>query len=146
MRYPRYDYTTEDDLMYYQFFSIGPKGRVKKVVEYSKTNMEGVYNLAFGDWDEENSRIDDKSITNNEDSLKVLATVASTVYAFTNKYPKAWVFAVGSSLPRTRLYRIGLANNLVEISVDFQVYGLKSDVWEEFTAGQDYDAFLARRK
>ncbi|WP_339810071.1 hypothetical protein [uncultured Imperialibacter sp.] len=146
MRYPRYDYTTEDDLLYYQFFSIGPKGRVKKVVEYSKTNMEEVYNLAFGDWDEENSRIDDKTITNNEDSLKVLATVASTVYAFTNKYPKAWVFAAGSSLTRTRLYRIGLANNIVEISVDFLVYGLKNDVWEEFTVGQDYDAFLARRK
>jgi hypothetical protein len=85
-------------------------------------------------------------VTNNEDSLKVLATVASSVYAFTTERPSAWVFATGSTSVRTRLYRMGLTNNIVEISKDFQVYGLKDDNWEEFIIGEDYEAFLVKRK
>jgi hypothetical protein len=91
-------------------------------------------------------QIDDRIITNNGDSLKVLATVASTVYAFTSKYPDIWVFATGSTIVRTRLYRMGLTNNLAEISVDFDVYGLKNDIWEIFITGEDYEAFMVKRK
>jgi hypothetical protein len=80
------------------------------------------------------------------DSLKVLATVASSVYAFTAKGPEAWVFAAGSTDVRTRLYRMGLTNNLAEISKDFNVYGLKEDQWEDFLIGDDYEAFLVKRK
>lgn len=43
-----------------------------------------------------------KLLTNNGDSTKTLATVASTVYAFTGKYPEAWVYATGSTAVRTR--------------------------------------------
>jgi hypothetical protein len=146
MKYPKYDYSTEDQLLYYEFVSEGPKGRIKKVVEFSKTTVEGVYNLAFGDLDETTRQIDDKTITNNGDSFKVLATVASTVYAFTSKYPDIWVFATGSTIVRTRLYRMGLTNNLAEISVDFNVYGLKNYIWEEFLTGEDYEAFMVKRK
>ncbi|MDQ3192087.1 MAG: hypothetical protein M3Q58_10875 [Bacteroidota bacterium] len=146
MKYPKYEYSTEDQLFYYQFVSVGPKGNIKKVVEFSKTTVENVYNLAFGDYDENSGKIDDKTITNNGDSLKVLATVASTVYSFTTKYPDGWVFATGSTTVRTRLYRMGLTNNLAEISVDFNVYGLKADIWEEFLIGEDYEAFMITRK
>ena len=132
--------------MYFEFFSIGPKGRIKKIIEYSETNVKDVYNLAFGDFDERTGRISDRVITNNRDGLKVLATVASSVYAFTSKRPHAWVFATGSTAVRTRLYRMGLTNNLMEISEDFHVYGLKEDKWEEFITGEDYEAFLIKRK
>lgn len=47
---------------------------------------------------------------------------------------------------RTRLYRMGLTNNLTEISKDFHIYGLKGDNWEEFIVGEDYEAFMATRK
>jgi hypothetical protein len=43
--------------------------------------------LAFGDKDIEAGDIDDKVISNNGDSEKVLATVVATVYAFIDKYP-----------------------------------------------------------
>ncbi|OQA95612.1 MAG: hypothetical protein BWY22_02106 [Bacteroidetes bacterium ADurb.Bin217] len=132
--------------MYYQFTSEGPKGNIKKIVEYSPTSFENVYNLAFGDYDEKIEGIDDKSITNNGDSQKVLATVASTVYAFTGKYPNAWVHATGSTTVRTRLYRMGITNNLTEIAKDFYVFGLKDEKWEEFIVGEDYEAFLITRK
>jgi hypothetical protein len=62
------------------------------------------------------------NVTNNGDSLKVLATVASTVYAVTERYPKAWILATGSTAVRTRLYRMGITNNLMEIEKDFMVF------------------------
>ncbi len=92
-------------------------------------------------------KIDDQIITNNGDSIKVLATVVSTVYAFTGRYPEAWVFATGSTEVRTRLYRMGIANNLAELKEDFFVYGMKMDeTLEEFIVGEDYLGFLVTRK
>jgi len=132
--------------MYFEFFSIGPKGQIKKIIEFSETNVKDVYNLAFGDFDEKTQQISDTIVTNNGEGLKVLATVASSVYAFTAKRPEAWVFATGSTDVRTRLYRMGLTNNLAEISKDFNVYGLKEDQWEDFLIGDDYEAFLVKRK
>jgi hypothetical protein len=79
--------------------------------------------------------------------LKVLATVASTVYAFTEKYPKAWILATGSTSVRTKLYRMGITNNLTEISENFIVLGYYSqENWEEFIVGEDYEAFLITKK
>jgi hypothetical protein len=146
MKHERYKYSAEKELMYFEFFSVGRKGQIKKIIEFSETNVKDVYNLAFGDYDEETQRISDKVVTNNGDSLKVLATVASSVYAFTAERPNVWVFATGSTAVRTRLYRMGLTNNLAEISNDFDVYGLKDDNWEEFLVGEDYEAFLVKRK
>ena len=146
MRYPKYDYSAEGLMLYYEFVSEGPKGKIKKIVEYSSTSEENVYNLAFGDYDKETDGINDNLITNNGDSQKVLATVASTVYAFTGRYPNAWVHATGSTNVRTRLYRMGITNNLTEIAEDFIVFGLRNDKWEEFLAGEDYEAFLVKRK
>jgi hypothetical protein len=146
MKYPKYEYRTEDLMLYYEFTSEGPRGKIRKIVEYSSTNIENVYNLAFGDYDESIAGINDSSITNNGDSQKVLATVASTVYAFTSKYPDAWVHATGSTSVRTRLYRMGITTNLTEIAADFYVFGLQNNKWEEFMAGEDYEAFLVTRK
>lgn len=148
MNNQKYLYKSEEFLKIYEFISEGPKGTIHKMIEYSETGTENIYNLAFGDFNEETKKIDDFSITNNGDSIKVLATVASTVYAFTEKYPKAWIFATGSTIVRTRLYRMGITNNLAEIKEDFKVYGLTIDAnkWEEFIVGEDYEAFLITKK
>jgi hypothetical protein len=124
MNKPKYLYKSEEFLKVYQFVSKGPKGDIKKMVQFTETGTENVYNLAFGDYNEETSSIDDLSVSNNADSLKVLATVASTVYAFMEKYPDSWIFATGSNQIRTRLYRMGISNNLAEINEDFEVFGL----------------------
>jgi hypothetical protein len=107
LKKPRYQYKTEGQLEFFEFYSEGPKGIIKKVVEYQRTSNNNIYNLAFGDYDEKVKGINDLSITNNGDSLKVLATVASTVYAFTDRHPKSWIIATGSTSVRTRLYRMG---------------------------------------
>ncbi len=147
MRYSRYEYVTEDELHYFEFRSIGRKGTIKKVVEYSEMSVKNYFNLAFGDYNDDRNEIDDKVITNNGDAQKVLATVVSTLYAFTSKYPDAKVFATGSTDARTRLYRMGISNNLEEIKSDFYVYGMKpNEEFEEFIIGEDYIGFLVTRK
>lgn len=147
MNKSKYLYRSEPLLKLYEFTSEGPKGSIKKVVQFTYTGTENIYNLAFGDYDEKAKSINDLSVTNNGDSLKVLATVASTVYAFTAKYPNAWIVATGSTNVRTRLYRMGITNNLSEIQEDFDVYGYTlQGNWEGFIAGEDYEAFLITRK
>lgn len=142
----RYEYSSERLALFYEFISEGPKGRIRKIVEYTPTTIENVYNLAFGDYDDTIGGINDKIITNNGDSQKILATVASTVYAFTGKYPEAGIYATGSTAARTRLYRMGLTHNLTEISKDFFVFGLRDKLWEQFWVGEDYEAFFVTGK
>ena len=56
------------------------------------------------------------------------------------------VFAVGSTPSRTRLYRIGISNNLSEIKEDFNVFGYLKNQWTPFEKNQNYEAFLIVRK
>ena len=146
MKFEKYQLESDRKLLLFEFTSIGPKGKIKKIVQYTETNLKDYYNMGFGDKDETTGEIDDEVITNNGDSQKILATVASTVYAFTDKYPDAMIYAKGSNIARTRLYRMGITNNLVEIQKDFLVFGLKDDEWHEFRIHTDYQAFLIMRK
>lgn len=76
----------------------------------------------------------------------MLTTVASSLYVFTDKHPNVWVYAAGSNTARTRLYRRGITANIDEILTDFEVYGLQNDLWQPFEKGEEYEAFLAKRK
>jgi len=146
MLHPHYELKADDSLTVFEFLSIGNKGEIPKIVQYSETNLKGVYNLGFGDKDLQTGEVDDRVISDNGDSQKVLATVAATVYAFTGKYPEAWIYATGSTKSRTRLYRIGLTNNFDEIIKDFEMYGLKEGEWQVFVKNIEYEAFLVRRR
>ncbi len=145
MHLPRYQYKTNSGFLDYEFFSEGPKGKIKKVIRYTKIG-DAVFNLAFGDLDEATGEISDTVVTNNNDSRKVLATVAATVYDFTDQYPGSLVVAKGSTLSRTRLYRMGIPNYLEQISSEFDISGLINGSWEQFTERRDYEAFLIHRK
>lgn len=143
----RYDVKTAPDFTSFEFNSTGPKGTVSKVVRYTEINLRSFYNLGFGDKDELTGFISDLTVTNNNDSQKVLATVAATLYAFTEAYPNATVIATGSTEARTRLYGMGIANNLETIKLDFEVLGLAvAGEWEPFRKDTTYGAFLVTRK
>lgn len=133
-------------LLKFEFHSEGPKGKVKKQVTFKafKENPK-VFNLGFGDVDDK-GQIDDTAVTNNLDSQKVLATVALTVLKFNKKYTDCYVFVTGSNKTRTRLYRMGITNNLTEIQNDFDIYGFIGQSWEDFQKGRDYEAFLVKKK
>ena len=105
-----------------------------------------LFNLGFGDFDEEMNAINDLSVTNNSDSLKVLATVASVVQDFTLKNHESWIGAKGSTASRTRLYRMGITNHWTAINSEFFVFGLQDGNWQPFTPQNHYDAFLIHRR
>lgn len=142
----RYDTQAETDFKTFDFISTGPNGNIKKVIRYAEMKERNFYNLGFGDKDPITGYVNDISVTNNNDSQKVLATVAATLYAFFDEYPEATVIATGTTEARTRLYRMGITNNLEEVEQDFVVLGLAESGWESFRKTVNYSAFLVRRK
>ena len=125
MKLERYELEAERSLMVFEFTSEGPKGKIRKLIQFSESDLKGLYNLAFGDKDLITGEIDDAVVSDNKDSEKVLATVVAAVYAFTDRYSGVWIYATGSTKARTRLYRMGLTKYLQEIEEDFDLYGQK---------------------
>ena len=136
-----------DSTMVFEFVSEGPKGLIRKRVHYQQTKQEDTFNLALGDVNNATNEVDYKVITDNKDTEKVLATVAKTVFIFINTFPEARIYAKGGNTARTRLYRMGISNNLEEISAKFNVYGLLEDIgWVLFEKNSDYSAFILKLK
>ncbi len=146
MKLDRYELKAGDKLTTFEFLSEGTKGKVIKVIQFQEMNYTDLYNLAFGDKSLQTGEIDDKVVTDNGDSEKVLATVVAAVYAFADKYPEKWIYATGSTSARTRLYRMGINKYFEMVSEDFEIMGVIEGEWEEYEKGKDYQAFAARRK
>lgn len=146
MNLPKYPLSSSEKMTTFEFTSEGEKGLINKIVRFQPTNLKGLYNLAFGDKDKLTGVIDDKVISNNGDSEKVLATVVATVYAFTDRYPDALIYVTGSTESRTRLYRIGIAKFIDKAIADFEILGEINDDWEVFQKDIEYQGFLIRRK
>ncbi len=146
MDLPKYELSAESSLSIFEFTSIGPKGEIQKIIKFSETHLKDFYNLGFGDKETETGKLNDKVVSNNGDSDKVLATVVSAVYAFTDLNPNAWVYATGSTKSRTRLYKMGISKYLDKVGNDFEVFGLKDDTWILFNKEIEYDAFVVKRK
>ncbi len=143
---PKYPLSSSERMTTFEFTSEGEKGLINKIVRFQPTNLKGLYNLAFGDKDKLTGVIDDKVISNNGDSEKVLATIVATVYAFTDRYPDALIYVTGSTESRTRLYRIGIAKFIDKAIADFEILGEINDDWEVFQKDVEYQGFLIRRK
>lgn len=148
MHEDRYSYSTNEDLLNYEFESIGPKGAIKKVIRFTARNANGVtyFNLGFGDLNPATGKIDDLVITDNKDRDKILATIASAVLDFTSLFPDIMVYAMGSTPSRTRLYQMGIAAHFDEIQSLLHVYGFTNHEWLPFEKNINYDAFLVMRK
>lgn len=145
MNLEQYSFTKATESYYYEFYSEGPNGRIKKVVEFYMIYPR-IFNIAFGDWDAEDLCLNDTSISNNNDRNKILATVAGIVIDFINNHPEIILFAEGSTNARTRLYQMGISKFWKEISQRFEIDGLMGGKWENFQKGKNYDAFLLKLK
>ncbi len=141
----KYLYSTNSSFLDYEFESIGPKGVIKKVARFSEMGTN-VYNFGFGDLNETTGDISDTVVSNNDDGDKVLVTVANIIYDFTNVYMEAAVFIKGTTPARTRRYQMGINKYWPQIDPIFEIFGLKDQKWEQFRPGENYDAFLGRRK
>ena len=148
MNLEHYDYFTNSAFKDYEFFSEGPKGKIKKSIHYTKLDDADIpiHNLAFGDQNTATNSIDDLIVSNNKDKDLVLATVAHTIDQFCSHHLDQYVFAAGSTPARTRLYQMGISRLWDQISVDFDLLGLKNHKWLPFKYGINYDAFMVKKK
>lgn len=146
MKLDRYELQAGRNLSTFEFLSEGSKGKIVKLIQFQQMNLPNLYNLAFGDINLSTGQLDDKIITDNGDSEKVLATIVAAVYAFTGHYPAAWIFATGSTSTRTRLYRMGINKYFDIVNEDFDDMGEKQSEWEWYKKGKDYQAFAVHRK
>ncbi|GAA3940625.1 hypothetical protein GO495_09730 [Chitinophaga oryziterrae] len=83
----------------FYFESVG-KDNFTKAIKYAllSLKLEGrfVYNLGFGDYDDEKETLSDTVINNNGDVYKVFNTVLTTVPLFFEKNPDAILWVEGS--------------------------------------------------
>jgi hypothetical protein len=146
----RYEYKSRKSYRQFDFYSKGPKGKIRKVVLYTfLRRIDGIdyYNLGFGDYDEGKKKVNDLSVSDNKDRDKILATVAMTALEFTSHYDECRIVFEGSTPARTRLYQMGIAKYYKGISELFDIQGLtEKDGWRPFRVGDNYMAFLASRK
>jgi len=146
MNLPHYNYFTTD-FREYEFYSEGPKGKIRKIVRFQQLQNEPeIYNLAFGDKNPETGEVSDSITSNNNDRDIVLATVANTINNFCDYYGNHFIYATGSTPVRTRLYQIEINGILNEISIDFDIYGVIGGVPHPFEKNVNYEAFLIKRK
>ena len=146
MNLPQYKTNPDEDLHSFSFISEGKNGKIEKVIRYEKITND-VFNLGFGDKDPITGKINDKVVTNNGDTEKVLATVVSTVFTFTERNPNAYMYATGSNHVRNRLYRRGITKYLSEALDTFAIYGmLPNQEFEIFNPNTDYVGFLLHLK
>ena len=146
MEQSRYDFEKVSETVKYEFFSSGPRGRIRKRVIFRLTeeDPERIYNISFGDSDASGD-IDDKVISNNGDSEKILHTVAATLLEFIYRHQDAWLHAEGSTPSRTRLYQMAISRYWKWIRNQFIVIGLSRDRWVPFKKGINFEAFLIRQ-
>jgi hypothetical protein len=156
MTYDHYDdLKFTEDYHYFLFYSEGPKGRLKKLVIYSKMKiMPGAYNLGLGTLKINaggKEYFDGTEISDNGDRNKILATIAVTAYKFIDTYPDKKIYLTGFNRARTRLYQMAINHALQELSEKFILFG---DVCEEddvfdfqpFETGINYTGFLVQGK
>ncbi len=143
----KYNIVASKDYTEFEFVSVGPKGAINKLVQFSKID-DLFYSLSFGN-KEENGGIDYFSIDNNKDKAKILDTVIASIYSFTQHYPNGYIVFNGSTPARTRLYRMIITLKLNELSKDFLIYGLLLQNTyrpERFEPNREYDGFMIKRK
>ena len=138
MKTEKYLLKAENDFNTFEFISEGRNGVIRKLIQFQVTNEANLYNLAFGDRNNQTLEIDDLAVSNNGDSEKILATVVSALYAFFDKHPNAFVYATGSTIARTRLYRMGITRFYKEMAKDFYLYGQLENEFHQFEIDKNY--------
>lgn len=149
MTHLSYTYNLQDAHRYI-FTSIG-KMRIIKAVDFTPTTIPNLYSLSFGDLQPDGT-VDDISISNNGDILKVLSTVVQIAIDFLNYNPDFKLVFTGSTDERTKLYARILKMYETEFRKSFTISALiaTEHFYEEIDFNpQDafkYSAFFLKKK
>lgn len=148
MEWEKYELERTEDGMGYWFYSEGPRGRIRKVIEFQKMRGLGsnTFNLAFGDFPEGAENLNDRSVSNNQDRLKVLNTVATGVIDFLKMYPRSIVLIRATTLVRARLYQMLISLMWTSVKEEYEVLGKHGEDWTPFRKGLNYIEFIVYKK
>jgi hypothetical protein len=146
MKHDFYHFESSEDYLRFEFESVSLDRRIRKAVEFTQIpNNNEIWNLGFGDIQEDGT-IDDLVVSNNGDMDKILATVIQTIIYFFTHRPKETVLFLGSTQSRTRLYKIVISKNINSISELFVVRGILNEEIIDFVPELNYEAFLINLK
>ena len=125
------------------FESFGPNGTIPKMIIITELGS-GMWNLGFGDL--KNGKVDDISISNNADLVKVMNTVAKAVYVFMDENPRARLSIKAVDEKRLGLYHTIFRRHFLTITTNFNLYGVVDEQVEPFFPGKTYHSFQLERK
>src|SRR6218665_933345 len=146
MSLEKYELTPRDNNRLFEFMSLGVNGSIKKKVRFRKMADLNIHNMEFGDAVNGSEEVDDMAVSDNGDTLKILATVAEAARIFLETYPSDTIYLTGSTRARTRLYQININRFLSEISNGFEVYGRSDREWKSFSKRFTYESFLVCKR
>jgi hypothetical protein len=148
MEWEIYDLKKTRDGLSYSFYSEGPRGRIEKVIEFQWMRGLGsnTFNLAFGDFNEGTNLLDDRSVSNNHDRLKVLHTVAVAIIDFLRDHLRSIILIKASTIARARLYQMMISSILATIEHQYEILGKHGDYWIPFRKGLNYTEFIIYKK
>jgi hypothetical protein len=141
MNQAHYQFQYAESERLYEFYSIGPRGAIRKIVQFRLLH-DNIYNLGFGDFNEELNAIDDSIVSNNGDMRTVLATIVVIVQNFFSVHLDSGIFLTGSNEVRTRLYQIAISTNFEELRNHFEIFGFDGDEWHTFQKNTTYESFM----
>jgi hypothetical protein len=148
MEWEMYEFKKTRDGLRYSFYSEGPRGRIGKVIEFQwmRGLGSGTFNLAFGDFNEDTGQLDDGSVSDNHDRLKVLHTVAAVVVDFLRDHPRSIILIKASTIARARLYQMMISSIWATIEQQYEILGKHGDFWIPFRKGLNYSEFIIYKK
>lgn len=164
-----------EERIQYLFASVG-NSTIIKAIEYSPITLLGnrvVYNLGFGDYDEESKTIIDNTNSNNGDMYAVFNTVLHTVPLFFESKSDCVLYVCGSDsvenfkescLPfckkkciefckkenlRIKTYRYFVDKNFEHLSNDYIFFGKNrttNNTFVQYVPGNEYHDILVYKK
>ena len=138
-----YPYYVLEEKTQYIFISIGEKS-VAKIV-FITPLRDNIWNLGFGDL-EAGGFVNDSVVTNNQDALKVVRTVAKIAIDFLAKYPDCELEINPVDEKRKRLYNNIFRKYFKEILPVFTVIATFGEEEENYSSLKYYDLFRIKFK
>lgn len=129
----------------YEFVSVGPQGNVTKLAAFTPTKNAVTFNFAFGDLLPDCGEPDDRVVTNNGDTMKVMATLARIVNWYTEEYPDRWVYFRGRTKTLNRLFRMAINMQTVETLLEYKIYAACGREVLPFRKDVDFDGIFLKR-
>ncbi|MBK8565093.1 MAG: hypothetical protein IPN76_17585 [Saprospiraceae bacterium] len=139
-----YEFTFNEERIWFEFDSLGPKGRIRKIVEFY--DVKFAFNLAFGDMAAD-GEFDDENITDNGDIRAVIQTIANIIHHFCESHPGRKIYIEPVDSKRKALYNRIFKEKFEEIEPEFRVFGIDLGplASEDYRSTKTYDAFLIEK-